>query len=39
MSILTQQKYKRQRMVKYARKHSVTETAIRYRFIDSTDEV
>ena len=30
MSILTQQKYQRQRMVKYAQKHSVTETAIRY---------
>ena len=31
MSILSQQKYQRQRMVKYAQKHSVTETAIRYR--------
>lgn len=31
MSILTQQKYHRQRMVKYAQKHSVTETAIRYK--------
>lgn len=31
MSILTQQKYQRQRMVKYAQKHSVTETAVRYR--------
>ena len=31
MSILSQQKYQRQRMVKYARKHSVTETAIRYK--------
>lgn len=30
MSILTQQKYQRQRMISYARKHSVTETAIRY---------
>lgn len=30
MSILTQQKYHRQRMIQYARKHSVTETAIRY---------
>ena len=30
MSILTQQKYQRQRMVKYAQKHSVTDTAIRY---------
>lgn len=30
MSILTQEKYQRQRMVKYAQKHSVTETAIRY---------
>lgn len=31
MSILSQQKYQRQRMVKYAQKHSVTETAIRYQ--------
>lgn len=31
MSIITQQKYQRQRMVKYAQNHSVTETAIRYR--------
>jgi len=31
MSILTQEKYHRQRMVKYAEKHSVTETAIRYK--------
>lgn len=31
MSILTQQKYQRQRMISYAQKHSVTETAIRYR--------
>ena len=31
MSILSQQKYQRQRRVKYAQKHSVTETAIRYR--------
>lgn len=31
MSILTQEKYQRQRMVKYAEKHSVTETAIRYK--------
>ena len=31
MSILTQPKYHRQRMVKYARNHSVTETAIRYK--------
>lgn len=30
MSILSQQKYHRQRMVKYAAKHSITETAIRY---------
>lgn len=30
MSILSQQKYQRQRMIKYAQKHSVTETAIRY---------
>ena len=30
MSILTQEKYQRQRMVKYSQKHSVTETAIRY---------
>lgn len=30
MSILTQEKHQRQRMVKYAQKHSVTETAIRY---------
>ena len=31
MSILTQEKYQRQRMVKYAERHSVTETAIRYK--------
>jgi len=31
MSILTQEKYQRQRMIKYAQKHSVTETAIRYK--------
>ena len=31
MSILSQQKYQRQRRVKYAQKYSVTETAIRYR--------
>lgn len=31
MSILTQEKYHRQRMVKFAKKHSVTETAIRYK--------
>lgn len=31
MSILTQEKHQRQRMVKYAQKHSVTETAIRYK--------
>ena len=31
MSILTQEKYQRQRMVKYAQKHSVTQTAIRYK--------
>ncbi len=31
MSILTQEKYQRQRMVKYAQNHSVTETAIRYK--------
>lgn len=31
MSILTQEQYQRQRMVKYAEKHSVTETAIRYK--------
>lgn len=31
MSILTQQKYHRQRMIKYALKHSVTEAAIRYK--------
>lgn len=30
MSILTQEKHQCQRMVKYAQKHSVTETAIRY---------
>ena len=30
MSILSQLKYQRQRMVKYARNHSITETAIRY---------
>ena len=30
MSILSQQKYQRQRMVKYSQKHSVTETALRY---------
>lgn len=31
MSSLSQAKYQRQRIVKYAQKHSVTETAIRYR--------
>ena len=31
MTILTQEKYQRQRMVKYAQKHSVTQTAIRYK--------
>ena len=31
MSIITQEKYQRQRMVKYAQNHSVTETAIRFR--------
>lgn len=31
MSIVSQQKYQRQRMVKYALRHSVTETAIRYK--------
>lgn len=31
MSILTQEKYYRQRMVKYAENHSITETAIRYK--------
>lgn len=31
MSILTQEKYQRQRMVKYSFNHSVTETAIRYK--------
>lgn len=31
MSILSQLKYHRQRMVKYAANHSVTETAIRYK--------
>ena len=31
MSILSQQKYQRQRMVKYAAHHSITETAIRYK--------
>lgn len=31
MSILSQQKHQRQRMVKYAAKHSVTETAIRFK--------
>lgn len=31
MSILSQQKYQRQRMILYAQKHSVTETAIRYQ--------
>ena len=30
MSILSQHKYQRQRMVKYAANHSITETAIRY---------
>ena len=30
MSILSQQKHHRQRMVKYAANHSITETAIRY---------
>ena len=31
MSSLSQPKYQRQRIVKYAQKHSVTETAIRYK--------
>ena len=31
MTILAQEKYYRQRMVKYAQKHSVTETAIHYK--------
>lgn len=31
MSSLSQAKYQRQRIVKYAQKHSVTETAIRYK--------
>lgn len=31
MSILSQQKYQRQRMVTYAQKHSVSETALRYQ--------
>lgn len=31
MSILSQQKYQRQRMIKYAQNHSVTETALRYQ--------
>ena len=31
MSIIAQLKYQRQRMIKYATKHSVTETAIRYK--------
>lgn len=31
MSIVAQEKYYRQRMIKYAQNHSVTETAIRYR--------
>ena len=31
MSIITQEKHQRQRMIKYAQKHSVTETAIRYK--------
>ncbi len=31
MSSLSQVKYQRQRMIKYAKNHSVTETAIRYR--------
>ena len=31
MSILSQQKYQRQRMIKYAQNHSVTETALRYK--------
>lgn len=31
MSILSQQKYHRQRMVKYAQNHSISDTAIRYR--------
>ena len=30
MPILSQHKYQRQRMVKYAANHSITETAIRY---------
>ena len=31
MTILSQQKYQRQRMIKYAANHSITETAIRYK--------
>lgn len=31
MSIVSQEKYYRQRMIKYAKNHSVTETAIRYK--------
>lgn len=31
MSSLSHPKYQRQRIVKYAQKHSVTETAIRYK--------
>lgn len=31
MSIITQLKYHRQRMIQYALKHSVTEAAIRYK--------
>ncbi len=31
MSSLTQPKYQRQRIIKYAQSHSITETAIRYR--------
>ena len=31
MLSLSQAKYQRQRIVKYAQKHSVTETAIRYK--------
>ena len=31
MTILSQQKYYRQRMIKFAQNHSVTETALRYK--------
>ena len=31
MSSLSHPKYQRQRIVKYAQKHSITETAIRYK--------